>query len=239
MDDTLIVNKILYEYAKAQLYGYLRHYGLLQADIQPVLENIDKENFKTFGYSRQRFPDSFEKVLKHFVPEADAEASAIVRDFAETVFKTNAAVKPGILEAVDMLSAHYPVYIVTQGDRSVQESRLKQLPFKDKLSDMFIVDKKDKETYTDIAKKLGFKPEEVIMMGDSLRSDIVPSVEAGMQAVWIEADNWSLEAVASVPKERMYKFPTLLEAARQIVTEGTLAVHAPAPRKKLPKFKLG
>jgi putative hydrolase of the HAD superfamily len=231
MDDTLIFNQALYEAAKKKLCAYMQDFGVSPEETVKVYDPTDKELFKTFGYSRNRFPTTFETVLKHFVPEADAEMVKTARGFAETVFDTVADIKPGVPEAIELLSSGRPVYIVTAGDRSVQEDRLSHLPFKEKLSGMFIVEKKDKETYAEIVQKLGFKPEEVVMMGDSLRSDIVPAVAAGLHAVWIEADNWSLEAVSDLPKERVYKAPSLLEAARH-VTRDSMPDIRHSPRKK-------
>ncbi|MBI3441744.1 MAG: HAD family hydrolase [Proteobacteria bacterium] len=232
MDDTLIVNQALYERAASLLYGYLRSFGISQEEAHRLRESTDKELYKTFGYSRKRYPETFEQVLKHFVPDADAEMVQIVRDFAETVFSTVAKEKPGTIEAINLLTEHYSVYIVTQGDHSVQKDRLSHLSFKDKLSDAFIVEKKNKETFSDIAQRLGFKPDEVVMMGDSLKSDIIPSVAAGMQAVWVEADNWSLEANNEFPAERAYKFFSLLEASRHLVKHGTPATAVVSDKKK-------
>lgn len=165
MDDTLIVNAVLYEQAGAMLYGYLRHFGVLPEEAHKVREETDKGLYKTFGYSRKRYPETFETVLRHFVPDADAEMVEIVRGFAETVFTTVAPVKPGSAEAIDLLTANFPVYIVTQGDKSVQDDRLAHLPFRDKLSDAFVVEKKDQATFVALVAKLGLQPEEVAMVG--------------------------------------------------------------------------
>jgi len=241
MDDTLIFNQALYESAKKMLCGYLKNFGVTPEETTKIYDPTDKELFKTYGYSRSRFPMTFETVLKHFVPEADAEMVKTVRDFAETVFNTVADVKPGVPEAIEALTRNYPVYIVTGGDRSVQEDRLSHLPFKDKLSGIFIIDQKDEKTYADIVRQLGLKPEEAVMIGDSLRSDIVPAVGAGLHAVWIEANNWSLETVQDLPAERMYKFSSLLDAAAHITANGTPAADTAKPevRKKRPSRKFG
>lgn len=234
MDDTLIVNHVLYENAAALLYGYLRHFGVSLEEAHEACQSIDKENYKTYGYSRTRYPATFEAVLKHFMPEADAEMVEIVRDFAETVFTTVAKEKPGIAEAIDLLTANYNVYIVTQGDNSVQTERLSHLSFRQKLSGEYIVEKKNAAAFADIVKQLGLAPDEVVMMGDSLRSDIIPSIAAGLSAVWVEADNWSIEAAGDLPTERMYKFTSVLEAAQHIVTHGTAAPQATTAKKPSP-----
>src|SRR5262249_44826301 len=158
---------------------------------------------------------SFEAVLKHFVPEADDEMVKVVRSFTDDIFTVAAPVKPNVKEAVELLSKHYPLYIVTGGDEDVQRKRFSNIPFKDKFKEVFIVPKKDKSTYVGVLEKLGLKPDEVIMIGDSLKSDIVPSTEAGIDAIWIEAHNSRLhESAEGLPKQKAYKAASLLEAAQ-------------------------
>ena len=233
MDDTLIVSQALYEAAKEKLYAYMKDFGISREEVIDCYEPADKENFKTYGYSRQRFPATFAAVLKHFVPEADAAMVKTVRDFAETVFNTVAPLKPGAAEAVELLSRYYRVYVFSAGDKSVQQARVAtSLPFKDKLSGIFIVDKKDKQAFIDTVQKTGFRPDEVVMIGDSLKSDIVPAIAAGLHSVWVPAQNWSHESVASIPTTGMNKIDSILEAAQRIV-KGEIPAELPS-KKKLP-----
>ena len=226
MDDTLIVNQVLFENATFLLCGYLRHFGVLQAEAEEVFSRIDKENFKTHGYSRTRLPSSFEQTLRHFVPNADEEMVSIARGFAEDVFTANAPLKPGVDEAVKILSQRYRLYIVTAGDESVQSHRYaNNIPFQDKIGKVFIVPKKDKCVYETVLAELGLKPDEAVMIGDSLKSDVIPATEAGMQAVWVEAHNSQHESAAGFPPSRAYKASSLIEAAERLVRRGT-----PAPR---------
>lgn len=216
MDDTLIVNTVLYEQAAAVMSGFMHHYGVPLIVTRQKIEQTDHDLFKTQGYSRARYPDVFESVLRHFAPAADEQAVATVRGFAENVFTTIARVKPGTLEAIGLLADHFPSYIITQGDKAVQEARLAHLPFRDKLSGTFVVERKETAAFLRVIGSLGIAPSEAVMIGDSLKSDIVPSVEAGMHAIWIEAHNWSVEAAAGLPPERAYTFSSLLEAARYL-----------------------
>lgn len=230
MDDTLIENQSLYEIAKKKLCDFLAPYGVTAKEAIDFYEPTDKELFKTYGYSRQRFPKTFETTLLHFIPTADEEMIKTVRGFGEEVFDTIAPLKPGAAEAVKLLSARYPVFIVTSGDLSVQRARVEKLPFLKDIAGVFMIEKKDKETFLDIAKTTGFAPEEIIMMGDSLRSDIAPSAAAGLHAVWIEADNWSHEDLSRIPTKNVDEVKTILTAAERIVA-GKLP-HVPAMQKK-------
>ena len=233
MDDTLIVNKVLYDMARRELAGYLRNFGIDPKEAVAFEEKTDVENYKTLGYSRQRFPLSFEMTLKHFVPNADEEMIKTVRAMAETVFETVAPVKPGIPEAIENLTSRFPVYIVTQGDQSVQEFRVSHLPFRDKLAGAFIVDKKSKETFEHIGQTLGLNPGEAVMAGDSIKSDVATAVAAGFKGVWIEEHNWTAIEKAEFPSQNAYKFSSLLEFARHI--DDTGVIHAIEPKRTAQK----
>jgi putative hydrolase of the HAD superfamily len=233
MDDTLIVNMALYDHAAAQLQGYLAHFGVEPEDVMRAHADVEKTLFPLLGYSRERYPQSFENTLLHFIPNATDDMIARARGFAERVFTTVAGVKPGTMEAIDLLTAQYPVYIVTQGDRSVQQFRVSHLPFKDKLAGVFIVDKKSRETFETLTQKLGYAPEEVVMMGDSLKSDIQPAIDAGLHAVWIEAHNWSAhENSIQLPNTpRAQRCTSIHEAALKIAAINDNKTPAPARKR--------
>lgn len=228
MDDTLLATTALYEVAKDKFKAYMAPYGITREELEAVYNQAERDNFKIHGYSRARFPASFENTLKHFIPDATPEMVADIRSFGEAVFDTPAALLPGTEEAIDLLTGKYPVYLVTQGDRTVQTPRIAQLPFGEKLSGVFIIEEKSKETFTTIAAQLGYKPGEVVMIGDSLKSDVKPAVAAGLHAYWVEHHNWKMMENSSheVPPEAK-RYPTLLEAARDLTD-------APAPKPPAP-----
>jgi putative hydrolase of the HAD superfamily len=235
MDDTLLATTALYEVAKDRFKAYMAPYGVTREELESVYNQAERDNFKIHGYSRARFPASFENTLKHFIPGATPEMIAEVRGFGEQVFETEAALLPGTEEAVKLLTENYPVYLVTQGDRSVQTPRIAQLPFCDKLSGIFIIEEKSQETFEKIAAQLGYAPADVVMIGDSLKSDIKPAIAAGLQAIWVEHHNWKMMENAShtAPPEAK-RFPTLLDAARDL-TGG----HLPSAPKNGPSCHSG
>ena len=214
LDDFLIFKQKLFDKAQRELFAYVSYFGFSVEEVSRKFDTVDTEMFKTHGFLPERLVNSFESVLKHFVPDADTEMLGIVRSFADEVFNGDAQLKPGVEEAVGFLTDILPVYIVTQGDKRVQEGFLSQLPFRDTLSGEFIVEKTE-ETYSRIVRELGYKPHEVMMMGDSVKSDIIPSYNVGLQAVWIPSYNSPLhdnKAETNIP-EGVRQFGSLLEAA--------------------------
>jgi putative hydrolase of the HAD superfamily len=222
MDDTLIVNQVLYSHAQAMLEGYMTHYGVRPEETTAVFNAIDKELFKTHGIARTRMPQGFEDTLRHFIPAADAETIATVRGFAERIFTTVADVKPDIAPALNKLARIAPLYIVTGGDQGVQQFRIDHLPFKAAFNGFTIVPKKDADVYRQVAQQLNIDPRHLVMVGDSLRSDVLPAVEAGWRGVWIEAHNSHHEIKEAKLPAGAFKFSSLLELARHIEATGDL-----------------
>lgn len=235
VDNTLIVTEPLYDRARAMMNGYMANFGVRAEEVEKVFLQKDRELFRTMGYSRERYPASFESTLRHFVPEAGAEMVKIVRDFGETIFRTVPSIMPGAEEALDLFTQMVPVYIVTAGPESVQKFRVDNLPFKDKFAGVHIVDHKDKAIFDGILKRRGLKPDEVAMIGDSLKSDVLAAADAGLHAVWIAAHNSQHEKVGTLPAlpQKAHKFSSLLEAAHNFARHGEFR-DIPMP---LPKFK--
>lgn len=63
--------------------------------------------------------------------------------------------------------------------------------------------------------RLGLRPDEVVVVGDSFRKDVVPAKEAGCHAVWLKGEPWKQEAVdETVPDRIIYSLKELLSPAQ-------------------------
>ncbi len=109
---------------------------------------------------------------------------------AADVYTRSARVIPGVTQAIENMARHFDLYILTAGEPAAQQRRIDALPFKSLFKGTFPVPEKTPETYAALLKKLGLQPHEVVMIGDSLKSDIIPSVAAGLSAIHIPHANW-------------------------------------------------
>ena len=105
--------------------------------------------------------------------------------------------------------------VFTKGELLTQENKLKRsglLPFFDKI---FIVTDKKEEDYEKLCDDLGIKPSELLMVGNSLRSDVLPALNIGSFAVHIPSEvMWQHEVIDDFEHERMVQlseFEKLLE----------------------------
>ena len=98
---------------------------------------------------------------------------------------------PGAEEAVENLSKEYDLYLMSNGTTTVQNSRLDSAGIRPYFKDIFIsqqigVNKPDREYFTRcFAKVEDFDPAMALIVGDSLTSDILGGINAGIATCWV------------------------------------------------------
>lgn len=240
MDNTLIETQLLYAEAHLGLARFIA--GLAPHDIDAVVA-VTKKNevalFAQYGYGAELLPQAFELTLKHYVSDATPDEIRYARELAMTVFRTEAQLKEGVAEAIECLADHFPLYLVTVGDDKVQNDRIAALPFRHLFAGTFVVSEKDVAAYERVLEAIALEPHETIMIGDSIRSDIIPTVTLGMSAIYIEADNWHAHEAQGhgLPTERVIRHVHLLDAAEDVIRTYIMNNKAPeAPKPQTPPF---
>ena len=104
---------------------------------------------------------------------------------------------PHAEEVVRAIAAHLPVVIVTNGMTVIQKSRLARSPLKDLISGMVIseelgVSKPRPGIFYEALRPLGVSPEDVLMIGDGVTSDIRGANNAGIDACWLNPSGAAL-----------------------------------------------
>lgn len=189
-DNTLWETESLYDDARRTLTNILALRGVDAAVAGEMQQAIDEELYKTFGYSAQRFPASFERTLVYFFPASSEEERAQVRAVAERVFERPAIVNQGLDEVISRLSVHYNLGILTAGEDWVQQGRLQQFAHRLRFQAIEIVPDKSVTAFSGFCDRHGVDRKMSWVVGDSLRSDIIPAHAAGLNAILLETRNW-------------------------------------------------
>jgi len=166
---------------------------LVDEHIDALQKQRDIQLEKTHGYSSSRFARSFEDTLSFLLPFSSPDEMRHVRNLAMSVFETEAATCVGLESAIDALSQRYCLAIITSGERWVQERRLAAFRFRERFSRAEIVDRKSPKVFDDFCLREGVDRGRSWVVGDSLRSDILPAIQVGLRAVHFEAPNWAYE----------------------------------------------
>ncbi|HET6971958.1 MAG TPA: HAD family hydrolase [Phenylobacterium sp.] len=178
-DDTLWHNETIFRLTQDRLRG-------LMADIAPPealnakLAEVEARNLRLYGYGVKGFTLSMIETAMELTGNA-APGAMIADILAAGREMLNHPVEPlpGVDEALAELSEGYRLVLITKGDLLHQEQKLAASGLGELFVGVEIVSEKDASTYARVFDRYGTGAGEAVMAGNSLRSDILPALEAG------------------------------------------------------------
>jgi putative hydrolase of the HAD superfamily len=197
-DDTLWTTEPLYDEARAAARTIVSRCGLDAEQWESIERRIDVENVKSLGYSTERFPTScvqaYETVARAAGQEPNPATAEAIRQAASSVFGRQPPLMPGARETLARVRAlGARTALLTKGDHEVQLRRIEHSGLADLFDVIEIVSEKSPETIRLIVATLGADLDSTWMIGNSMRSDVLPALEAGLRAIWIDAHVWEHE----------------------------------------------
>ena len=197
-DDTLWSTEPLYDDARQAAASVVSKAGLDPLVWERLERRIDVQNAATLGHSVDRFPTSCVQAyrdLRELNRHAfDARVATVIKETAASVFHQLAPLMPGVRETLSALRGRgYKLALLTKGDEAVQERRIEHSGLRPYFDIVRIVSEKTTEAIKAVVKDLGVDPPSAWMVGNSMRSDVLPALAAGVQAVWINAHVWEYE----------------------------------------------
>ena len=216
-DDTLWENNIYFERAIADFISFLNHREYSTAQIREVLNDVERNCIVQHGYGLHSFShalvDTFERLAVEPVTPAVHET---IQGFAHTIAEQPMEVLPGIAETLQYLASRHRLILMTKGAVPEQSRKIEHSGLREYFAAIEIVAEKDTATYRWVLQRHNLVPETTWMIGNSPKSDINPSLAAGLNAVFVPHDNtWILEheEVAVAPEGRrlltVERFPAL------------------------------
>jgi len=197
-DDTLWSTEYLYDRARDEARAEVFRSGLNGDDWEQLERRIDVENVRQFGFSTERFPTScvqaYEALAQVSNMRLDPEVLQRIRSAASAVFNQDPPLMAGARETLQILRARaVKLALLTKGDHDLQARRVERSGLADFFDTIHIVPEKPPATFRDIVAELRVEPNDTWSVGNSVRSDILPAIEAGLRAVWIDAHVWEHE----------------------------------------------
>lgn len=197
-DDTLWSTEPLYDEARERARAVVTATGANGQQWEELQRRIDVENVAKLGYSPERFPTScvqaYERLcLVHGLVPDRAVASS-VRQAARAVFERDPELVSGAREVLASLRAQgVRLALLTKGDLSVQRRRVERSGLKPSFDLVRIVSEKSTREIRSVVAELVVPLEKAWMVGNSVRSDVLPALQAGIRAIWIRAHVWEYE----------------------------------------------
>jgi FMN phosphatase YigB (HAD superfamily)/sugar/nucleoside kinase (ribokinase family) len=202
-DDTLWHNENLFADVQQEFRKILAQYHSSEWIDRKLLET-ERKNLDYFGYGAKGFALSMiETAIELTEGRVTGTEIQKIIDLVKGVLKGPTSLLEGAREAVTLLAQSYRLILITKGDLFEQEAKLARSGLAELFHGVEIVSEKNTETYQRILAKHGVKPGEFLMVGNSVRSDILPVVQLGERAVHVPYHiTWAHEvAEASGPTQ--------------------------------------
>jgi putative hydrolase of the HAD superfamily len=170
------------------------------------LDEIESRNLHIYGYGVKGFTLSMLETALEVA--GDALPAATVKRILEIgrdLMRHPVAPLAGVSETLPLLAQRARLVLVTKGDLFHQEAKLAASGLGEHFEGVEIVSDKTRSVYLKIFARYGVSPERAAMVGNSLRSDVWPALEAGAYAVHIpSAFEWSHERAADPQGEARF-----------------------------------
>lgn len=125
-----------------------------------------------------------------------AEIRQII-DFARDMLASPVELLDGVKDTIEHLAGRYSLMVITKGDLLDQEAKVARSGLGEHFDAVEIVSGKTQEKYLGVLERNGIAPSEFLMVGNSLRSDILPVLQVGARALHIPYESeWFHEKVA-------------------------------------------
>jgi putative hydrolase of the HAD superfamily len=196
-DDTLWHNERSYKAAKDRFRRLLADTGvvLTEEQTEELVNRTEVRNIRYYGYGVSSF------VLSLIETAIEATGGRIrsadlreLIDLAKHMLTEEVELLEGAREAVDTLAPRYPLIVITKGDLLHQTSKADRSGLRDRFRAIEVVSAKTLPVYLAILERHHVDPARFLMVGNSIRSDVVPVVELGGWAVHVPAQlSWSHE----------------------------------------------
>lgn len=193
-DDTLWHNEGHYTNAKGRFIQILLEYHDPER-IEARLDEIEIENIGSYGYGIKSFVLS---MIEAALEISDGLISAgEIKDIlalGKHMLDADVHVLDSAERIISQLAADFPLMLITKGDPIEQRRKIIQSGLEKYFRYIEIVGEKTRSTYRVLFKKYNLPPDQVLMVGNSLRSDILPVIQIGGQAVYVPYENtWAHE----------------------------------------------
>jgi putative hydrolase of the HAD superfamily len=221
-DDTLWHNERSYRHARERFRSLLASAGVDLSDdeLEERVSRTEVDNIDYYGYGVSSFTLSLIETAIHLTGGrvSGGDLAGLIQ-LAKEMLTEQIELFDSARTAVTALAATHPLMLITKGDLLHQTSKLERSGLQPFFKYVEVVSHKTPRVYASILARHGIEPSRFLMIGNSLRSDVLPVIDIGGHAVYVPAElSWAHEH-ADVPdeaKERLIELPSLEGIARLV-----------------------
>lgn len=199
-DDTLWENEALYQKGRQRFNALLANYGIEAPPVEQI-DAIEIRNLPYYGYGAMSFVLSLiEAAIELTGGQIAASDIRELLHLGKEMLGAEVVLYEHVQPVLAELSQAYPLMLITKGDLNHQQTKVTRSGLAGYFAHVEVVHDKNPGIYAAIFERRGAQPAEVLMVGNSLKSDILPVLELGGAAVYIPNElTWSHEVVEPPP----------------------------------------
>ena len=185
-DDTLWHSEDGFHTVTGRFCELLQPYARDPSNLATTLDMVERRNMALFGYGVKSFTLSMvEAAIEVSGGAVPAETIQQLVDEGRTLLARPVDLLEGVEEALAAIAARYRLVVITKGDLLHQEQKFHASGLDQHVEEIAVVSEKDVRTYRRLVDRYGVEPGGFLMVGNSIRSDILPVLELGGRAVHI------------------------------------------------------
>jgi len=178
-DDTLWVNEPYFRHTEEQFYNLLGEYSS-QHTLERELLKTEIENLALYGYGIKGFMLSMiETALKATSNTISVDVVERILNLGKQMLDQQIELLDGVEDVLHALKDKYRLVVATKGDLLDQERKLRKSGIAHYFHHIEIMSEKDDANYLKLIRHLDIQPDELMMIGNSLKSDIIPVLHVG------------------------------------------------------------
>ncbi|HWZ14786.1 MAG TPA: HAD family hydrolase [Mucilaginibacter sp.] len=184
-DDTLWVNEPYFRQTEEQFFELLGEFSSKHS-LQTELLKTEIENLPLYGYGIKGFMLSMiETAMKITNNTLSADIVKRILELGKQMLDQPIELLDGIEDVLIDLKDKYRLVVATKGDLLDQERKLKKSGISHYFHHIEIMSEKDTANYLKLIRHLDIQPHEFMMVGNSVKSDVLPVLDAGGYAIHV------------------------------------------------------
>lgn len=215
-DDTLWVNEPYFREAEEKFCKLLEDYLPLHS-VANELFRVEIRNLPLYGYGIKGFMLSMvETILEVTEGTASLEMISKALEYGKEQLNKPIELLEGVEEVLSALKDKYKLVVATKGDLLDQERKLQKSNLEPYFHHIEIMSEKKDNDYLKLLKHLDCRPEDFLMIGNSLKSDVLPVLSIGGHAIHVPYHTtWAHEVVENTVEHKNFH---VVESLSQILT---------------------
>jgi putative hydrolase of the HAD superfamily len=206
-DDTLWHNEKFFREAEEKFCELMGDYMPEHAVLKELFR-VEMDNLSTYGYGIKSFMLSMiQTALEISEGKLPNRAISAIIKLGKEMLHKPVEIMPGIPEVLNTLKSKYRLVMATKGDLLDQERKLEKSGLQDYFHHIEVMSEKKEKDYKKLINHLDIRPYRFLMIGNSVKSDILPVLKVGGLAIHIPYHiTWEHERVdAEIDHPNFYR----------------------------------